>query len=208
MGDIFSLYRGGPRHDPHDLVKRLPSFRPRRATPATTNTSKRSGRAGHALLPLHQLRTEQAGPEPLPDGSVKAFRLVSADKLYAFVGSAQVKIHSDQRNGRNGIGARPGSAREARPHELGKSEVRFASGAMWLGDSTGKLGLRGPELRRTLISFATISGGNFSGRLSLATEAKYEKWTQQVKFILPLKPHAKQTFTYELTVHHGVNVTK
>jgi hypothetical protein len=29
----------------------------------------------------------------------------------------------------------------------------------------------------------------------------------KVKFVLPLKPHAKQQFTYEVTMNFGSNVT-
>jgi hypothetical protein len=50
---------------------------------------------------------------------------------------------------------------------------------------------------------------NFGGDWSLATEASYEKLdATKVKFLLPLKPRAKQTFTYELTTHHGTNATR
>jgi hypothetical protein len=30
----------------------------------------------------------------------------------------------------------------------------------------------------------------------------------KVKFVLPLKSHEKQTFTYELTTRYGTNVTR
>ena len=50
---------------------------------------------------------------------------------------------------------------------------------------------------------------NFSGDWSLATEAAHEKVdANKVKFIVPLKPREKQTFSYELTTRNGVNVTR
>ena len=50
---------------------------------------------------------------------------------------------------------------------------------------------------------------NFQGDWSLATEAAHEKVdANKVKFIVPLKPREKQTFSYELTTRNGVNVTR
>jgi hypothetical protein len=50
---------------------------------------------------------------------------------------------------------------------------------------------------------------NFRGDWSLTSPAQYEKVdANKVKFVLPLKPHEKQTFKYELTTRFGTNVTK
>jgi hypothetical protein len=50
---------------------------------------------------------------------------------------------------------------------------------------------------------------NFPGDWELKTEAPHEKVDAgKVKFVLPLKSHAKQTFTYELTTRYGTNVTR
>jgi hypothetical protein len=50
---------------------------------------------------------------------------------------------------------------------------------------------------------------NFPGDWELKTEAPFEKVDAgKVKFVLPLKSRAKQTFTYELTTRYGTNVTK
>ena len=50
---------------------------------------------------------------------------------------------------------------------------------------------------------------NFAGDWDLKTEAEYEKVDAgKVKFVLPLKAHTKQKFSYELTTRFGTNVTK
>jgi hypothetical protein len=50
---------------------------------------------------------------------------------------------------------------------------------------------------------------NFNGDWSLTSEAGYEKVdANKVKFLLPLKSRAKQTFTYEVTTRYGTNVTR
>ena len=50
---------------------------------------------------------------------------------------------------------------------------------------------------------------NFNGDWDLATQATYEKVdASRVKFVRPLKPHEKQTFTYEVTTRTGSNATR
>ncbi len=50
---------------------------------------------------------------------------------------------------------------------------------------------------------------NFAGDWSIVTKAEYEKVdATKVKFLVPLKPHEKQKFTYEVTTRHGTNATK
>jgi hypothetical protein len=50
---------------------------------------------------------------------------------------------------------------------------------------------------------------NFSGDWTLATAQANEKVdATKVKFVIPMKPREKTTFTYELTTRHGTNATK
>jgi hypothetical protein len=50
---------------------------------------------------------------------------------------------------------------------------------------------------------------NFGGDWDLKTDKRYEKVDAgKVKFVLPLKPREKETFTYELTTRWGINVTR
>ena len=50
---------------------------------------------------------------------------------------------------------------------------------------------------------------NFRGDWTIETGAKYEKVdATKVKFMVPLKPHEKQTLTYELTTRYGTNATR
>ena len=50
---------------------------------------------------------------------------------------------------------------------------------------------------------------NFNGDWSMTTQATYEKVdAYKVKFLVPLKPHEKQKFSYELTTRYGTNIQK
>jgi hypothetical protein len=50
---------------------------------------------------------------------------------------------------------------------------------------------------------------NFNGDWSLTAETSYEKVdANKIKFLVPLKPRAKLTLTYELTTRHGTNATR
>jgi hypothetical protein len=50
---------------------------------------------------------------------------------------------------------------------------------------------------------------NFSGDFTITTTAKYDRvGATKVKFIVPLKPREKQTFTYDVVIKHGTNRTR
>jgi len=50
---------------------------------------------------------------------------------------------------------------------------------------------------------------NFAGDWTLVTAQAQEKVdATKVKFVIPLKPREKKTFTYELTTRFGTNATK
>ena len=78
---------------PTGWSKRLPSFQTP-DVPITSYYKFEQERWGEAVMRYYRFTNSEPshlGREPLPDGEVKAFRLVTDDKLYAFVGRTAVK---------------------------------------------------------------------------------------------------------------------
>ncbi len=195
---------------PNGWAKRMPSF----SAPGVPVTSyykfEKERWADHVMRYYKFTNSEPSklGKEPLPDGDVKAFRLITDDKLYAFVGRTAVKYIPINES----VEMELGQDREvlAKPTLMNwiKTDLTF--------DNNGNL--KGWTTRETWefevqnskdIDVVLDIRRNFSGDWSLVTDAKYEKVdATKVKFVLPLKPRAQQKFTYELTVKHGTNATK
>ena len=73
--------------------KRLPSFKTT-DVPITSYYKFEKERWGDQVMRYYRFTNSvpsHLGKEPLPDGAVKAFRIVTDDNLYAFVGSTAVK---------------------------------------------------------------------------------------------------------------------
>ena len=78
---------------PNGWGKRLPSFLTAEV-PVTSYYKFERERYGDRVMRFYQFRNDERsklGKEPLPDGSVMAFRLATADNLFAFVGRTNVK---------------------------------------------------------------------------------------------------------------------
>ena len=210
MGEYFLYTVEGRDTIPTTWSKRLPSSKAP-GVPITSYYKYEQEKWSEQVMRYYRFTNSEPsklGQEPLPDGSVKAFRLVSDDKLYAFVGSAQVKYIPINETVEMELGQDQEVLVKPALMNWEKSEVRFdqwGNVAGWTIKESWTCEVQNSkdidimlDIRRT-----------FSGDWSLVTEAKYEKVNaNKVKFILPLKPHEKQTFRYDLTVHHGVNVTK
>src|SRR5437879_871986 len=78
---------------PSGWAKRLPSFKAA-GVPITSFYKYEREQWGDRVLRYYRFTNStpaKLGTEPLPDGAVKAFRFVTDDKLYAFVGATSVK---------------------------------------------------------------------------------------------------------------------
>ena len=148
------------------------------------------------------------GREPLPDGEVKAFRLVTDDKLYAFVGRTVVKYIP---------------VNETVEMELGKDLEVLVKPTLMNWEKTnlqfdGDGNVKGWTVKETWqvevqnsqdIDVVLDVRRNFTGDWSLQTAAAYEKVdANKVKFVLPLKAREKRLFRYDLTTHFGSNATR
>jgi hypothetical protein len=195
---------------PNGWSKRLPSFQAAEV-PITSYYKYERERWNHQVIRNYRFKNDQLsklGNEPLPDGDVKAFRLMTDDQLYSFVGRTSVKyIPVDEQ-----VDLELGNDLEVmiKPTLMNwvKTDFQF--------DDQGKV--KGWTVRETWefelqnskdIDVQVDIRRTFKGDWSLATDAKYEKMdATKVKFVVSLKPREKQKFIYELTTRHGTNITK
>ena len=148
------------------------------------------------------------GTEPLPDGSVKAFRLVTDDQLFSFVGRTAVKYIPVNEAVEMELGADAEVLVKPTLMDWVKTDVQFDGPGNvkgWTTKETWQVEVQSTKEIDVMLDVRR----NFAGDWTLVTEAKYEKVdATKVKFVLPLKSREKQQFTYELTTRFGSNVVK
>jgi hypothetical protein len=195
---------------PTGWSKRLPSFKTP-DVPITSYYRFEKERWGDAVMRYYQFTNSEPsklGKEPLPDGEVKAFRLVSDDHLYAFVGGTSVKYIPINET----VELELGHDREVlvKPTLMNweKTNVQFDGDGNvkgWTIKETWQVEVQNSKD----IDAALDVRRNFSGDWALRTEATYEKVdADKVKFVLPLKAREKRQFGYELTSNFGSNATR
>jgi hypothetical protein len=210
MGEYFLYTVEGRDTIPTGWSKRLPSFKAD-SVPVTSFYKYERERWGDAVMRYYRFTNSEPshlGKEPLPDGAVNAFRLVTEDKLYAFVGRTQVKYIPISET----VEMELGNDREVlvKPTLMNweKSDLRFdAPGNVkgWTVKETWEVEVQNSKEIDVVLDIRR----NFSGDWSLTTGAKYEKVdASKVKFLLPLKPREKQKLSYEVTTRHGINATR
>jgi hypothetical protein len=195
---------------PAGWSKRLPSFKTP-GVPITSYYKFEKERWGDQVIRYYRFTNSVAsklGKEPLPDGAVKAFRVVTEDTLYAFVGSTSVKYIPVNET----VELELGNDREVlvKPVLLNwvKADLAFdAKGDVkgWTTKETWEIEVQNSRDIDVVLDIRR----NFQGDWSMTTAAKYEKVdATKVKFVVPLKPREKQKFSYEVTVRQGTNATR
>ena len=195
---------------PAGWSKRLPSFN----TPAVPLVSLYKFEAeqwGANVMRFYAFTNNTAsklGKEPLPDGAVRAFRTVTADRLLAYVGATTVKYIPINERVEMDLGPDAGVLVKPTLMNWEKTNLAFdAAGNLtgWSTKATWEIQLqnsRDIEIRLDIRR-------NFSGDWSLETQTPYEKVdANKVKSLLPLQPREKQRLTYTLTTRHGTNATR
>ncbi|HEY2951800.1 MAG TPA: hypothetical protein VGK40_04405 [Verrucomicrobiae bacterium] len=195
---------------PTGWSKRLPSFKAA-DVPITSFYKYEREVWGDRVMRYYRFTNSEPsrlGKEPLPDGAVKAFRLVTDDQLFAFVGAASVKYIP---------------VNEQVDLELGHDLEVLVKPTLMNWEKTNlafdvRGNVKGWTTRETWqieaqnskdIDIVLDVRRNFSGDWSLQTQAKYENVdATKIKFLLPLVSRAKQTLIYTLTTRHGTNATK
>jgi hypothetical protein len=190
--------------------KRLPSFKTP-DVPVTSYYKFEKERWGDSVMRYYRFTNSvpgKLGNEPLPDGTVKAFRVVNDDKLYQYVGATQVKYIPVNETVELELGNDPEVLIKPTLMDWRKNDVKFdqydnVSG--WTIKQNWQFEVQNSKE----IDVALDIRRNFSGDWDLDSKADYTKVdANSVKFIVPLKPHEKKTFSCDLTTRFGVNVTR
>jgi hypothetical protein len=210
MSEYFLYTVEGRDTIPNGWSKRMPSFKVA-GIPVTSYYKFEKERWGDAVMRNYRFTNSvpsRLGTEPLPDGTVKAFRLVSNDQLYQYVGATQVKYIPIKETVELELGNDPEVLIKPTLMDWQKLDVKFdqwGNVSGWTTKETWQVEVQNSKEIDVVLDIRR----NFSGDWSLATEASHEKVdANKVKFVVPLKPREKQTFTYELTTRQGVNVTR
>ena len=210
LGEYFLYTVEGRDTIPTGWSKRMPSFKAA-AVPIVSYYKYERELWGDQVMRYYRFTNSiaaQLGKEPLPDGEVKAFRLVTNDKLYAFVGRTGVKYIPINEAVEMELGNDLEVLVKPVLKDWTKTEIKFdANGNVvgWTTKETWEV-----EVQNTKeIEVELDIRRNFAGDWTMVTPAKYEKVdANKVKFVLPLKSREKQKFTYELTTRLGTNATR
>ena len=195
---------------PNGWSKRLPSFQTP-DVPITSYYKFEKERWGDNVMRYYRFTNSvpsKLGKEPLPDGAVKAFRTVSSDQLLGFVGSTSVKyipinetVEMELGNDRQVL-VKPKLINWVKT-DMAFDNYRNVKG--WTTKEAWEIEVQNSKEIDVVLDVRR----NFNGDWSLTSEASYEKVdANKVKFLLPLKPHGKQTLAYEVTTRLGTNATR
>ncbi|MCG3147480.1 MAG: hypothetical protein PCFJNLEI_00920 [Verrucomicrobiae bacterium] len=210
MSEYFLYTVEGRDTIPTGWAKQLPSFRTN-AVPIVSYYKFEKEQWNDAVIRFYKFTNDKPshlGDEPLPDGDVKAFRVVSPDQLLNFVGATSVKYIP--------IG-------ETVELELGEDREVLVQPTLMDWQKTGLHfdqwgNVDGWTIKEQWqfevqnskdIDVVLDVRRNFEGDWDIESRQKFEKVdASKVKFVLPLKSREKQKFSYELTTRYGTNVTK
>ena len=148
------------------------------------------------------------GNEPLPDGEVKAFRLVTDDSLYAFVGRTSAKYIPVNESVEMQLGNDLEVLVKPTLMDWKKTNLQFDQRGNvkgWTVAETWEVEVQNSKDIDVVLDVRR----NFSGDWSLMSAAVYKKVdATKVKFVLPLKPREKKQFAYELIANFGANAVR
>ncbi len=210
MGEYFLYTVEGRDTIPNGWSKRLPSFQTP-DVPITSYYKFEKERWGDNVMRYYRFTNSvpsKLGKEPLPDGTVKAFRTISADQLLGFVGSTSVKYIPINETVEMELGNDREVLVKSKLMNWAKTDIAFDNSGNvkgWTTKETWEIEVQNSKDIDVMLDVRR----NCNGDWSLSSEASYEKVdATKVKFLLPLKPRAKQTFSYEVTMRHGTNSTR
>jgi hypothetical protein len=190
--------------------RRLPSFKAE-GVPVASYYKFEKERWGEVVMRYYRFTnsiTSKLGTEPLPDGQVKAFRVVTDDRLYDFVGRTSVKYIPIKESVELELGRDPEVSVRPVLMDWQKTNVQFDNQGELRGWATKETWEVEVQNSREIPVTVDIRR-NFSGDWTLATAGTYEKVdATKVKFVRTLPPRQKQRFSYEVTTRHGTNATR
>jgi hypothetical protein len=190
--------------------KRLPSFRAE-GVPIISYYKFEKERWGDIVMRYYRFTNStpsKLGNDPLPDGLVNAFRFVSDDLLYAFVGRTSVKYIPINEFIDMELGADQEVSVVPKLMDWQKTDLKFdlnGNVSGWTIKETWQIEVQNSKDIPVTLDIRR----NFSGDWSLTTAAKYENVdATKVKFVVPLEAREKQVFTYDVVTRHGTNKTR
>jgi hypothetical protein len=210
VSEYFLYTVAGRDTIPTGWSKRLPSFQTNNV-PVTSYYKFEKEQWGDAAIRFYKFKNDKPsnlGAEPLPDGEVKAFRAISADKLWAFVGATSVKYIPIG----EAVELELGEDRDVKVQptlmDWQKLDIRFdewGNVAGWTIKETWQVAVQNSKD----IDVELDIRRNFDGDWSMDSATKFAKLdAHKVHCGLLLKPHEKQAVAYELTTRYGTNATK
>jgi len=210
VSEYFMYTVEGRDSIPNGWSKRLPSFKTD-GVPLVSYYKYEKERFGDQVMRYYQFTNSVAnklGKEPLPNGDVKAFRFVSDDLLYAFVGRTSVKYIPIDEFVELELGNDLEAMVKPTLMDWQKTDLQFdqfGNVKGWTTKETWEIEVQNSKDIPVVLDIRR----NFSGDWTLTTVAKFENVDKtKVKFVIPLAPRAKQKFTYELVTRNGTNATR
>ena len=210
LGEYFLYTVGGRDTIPTGWGKRLPSFKTA-GVPITSYYKFERERWGDAVMRFYKFTNSvpsKLGKEPLPDGVVQAFRTVTDDNLYSYIGSTSVKYIPMGESVELELGADPEVLVKPALMNWEKTNLSFdvnSNVTGWTVRETWEIEVQNSRDIDVVLDIRRTFGGDWS----VKTETQFEKAdATKVKFVLPLRPREKQKFSYELTTKFGTNATK
>ena len=210
LGEYFLYTVEGRDTVANGWSKRMPSF-VAKEVPIISYYKYERERWGDSVMRYYKFTNavpSKLGKEPLPDGNVVAFRTVSDDNLYSFIGRTSVKYIPIAETVELELGNDAEVLVKPALMNWEKSDLAFDQNGNvrgWSTRETWKFEVQNSKEIDVMLDIRR----NFAGDWGMVTEQKFEKVdATKVKFVLPLKPREVHSFTYELTTRHGSNVTK
>ena len=210
LSEYFLYTVAGRDTIPNGWSKRLPSFQVPEVPMASYYKFERE-RWGDQVVRYYRFKNDQAsklGKEPLPDGDVKAFRLVSDDQFYSFVGRTSVKYIPVNEQVEMELGNDLEVMVKPALTNWVKTDLQFDNNGNvkgWTIKESWEFEVQNSKNIDVVLDIRR----NFGGDWSLVTQAAYEKVdATKIKFVVPLKSREKQKFGYEVTTRYGANVTR
>ena len=210
LSEFFLYTVEGRDTIPTGWSKRLPSFKAA-DVPIVSYYKYEREQWGDTVMRYYRFKNDKEsklGNEPLPDGAVKAFRFITQDKLYAFVGRTNVKYIPINEQVEMELGNDLEVMVKPTLMNWEKLDLRFDKDGNisgWTTKETWQIEVQNSKDIDVMLDIRR----NFQGDWEVKADAKYEKVdANKIKFVLPLKSREKQTFMYEVTTRYGTNVTR
>jgi hypothetical protein len=195
---------------PNGWSKRLPSFKAPQVPIASYYKFEREffGEEVRRFYRFTNSTPSKLGNEPLPDGSVYALKFAPKDDLYSFVGKSSVKYIPVNEAVELDLGRDQEVTVKPKLLNWEKKDLSFDGDGNVKGWSITESWQVEVQNSKDIEALVDIRR-SFSGDWTIETSSKYERVdANKVKFLLPLKAHEKETFTYQTTTRFGSNVTR